>query len=219
MGDSTMQHNTAKTYPQVGWPDALHLFLKRNIKICNFAKNGCSTKSFIDLGYFEEANQAIEKGDFCFIQFGHNDAKADNPLRYTSFDDYYNNLVKYIEMIKNKEAIPILLTPIYRRYFDDKGQIIDHCHLEYPMQMKKVANDYQVTLIDTCQLTKDLLIKLGDEASKRLFMNFPKGLYDNYPEGLKDNTHLRFDGAYEICKIIVEELLKINHPIRDCFGE
>ena len=38
-------------------------------------------------------------------------------------------------------------------------------------------------------------------------------LYSNYPNGLCDNTHLRFDGAYQISKLIIEEFKKINHPI------
>ena len=38
MGDSTMQQNFASTYPQVGWPQALPLFLNNKVEILNFAR-------------------------------------------------------------------------------------------------------------------------------------------------------------------------------------
>ena len=49
-----------------------------------------------------------------------------------------------------------------------------------------------------------------EEKSKELFMNFKANIYKNYPEGKTDNTHLRLKGAKEICKILVNEISKID---------
>lgn len=214
MGDSTMQQNYADTYPQVGWPQALPLFLDKHVEIHNFARNGCSTKSFRDLGHFDRLKKCAKPGDYCFIQFGHNDAKEDNPLRYAeAHTDYYKNLHQYIDELEELGVTPILLTSIYRRFFEADGTISDICHGDYPDVMKKVAKERNLILIDACSVTKQYLNELGDEPSKRLFMQFGPGIYKNYPNGLYDNTHLRFDGAYEISRLIIEEFKKINHPI------
>lgn len=52
------------------------------VLIRSYAKNGRSTKSFLDEGRFEPVKQAMKPGDFLFIQFGHNDEKADE-VRHT----------------------------------------------------------------------------------------------------------------------------------------
>lgn len=214
MGDSTMQTNDATTYPQVGWGQMLPLFFKSNIKILNFAKNGCSTKSFYDLGIFNKVLNEIEEGDYCFIQFGHNDQKVDNPLRYTNKDTTYKtNLSFYIDEIKQRKGIPVLLTSIYRRYFDDNKQIMEEVHQGYPEAMIELAWQEDVLVLDICRLSKELLSALGEENSKRLFMIFPAGDYHNYPQGMNDNTHLRSDGAFLMAKLVVDELKKINHPL------
>ncbi len=210
MGDSTMQDNDYKTYPQVGWIQALRLFV--NIEIHNFAKNGCSTKSFIDFGYAKKAFDDIESLDYVLIEFGHNDQKVTDPTRFADSNKYKENLKYFIKSIKEKGGIPILLTPIYRRYFDD-GIIRENVHFSYPSDMIEVALDENVLCIDMTTKTKNLLSSLGDENSKRLFMNFDKGLYRNYPDGLNDNTHLRFDGAYQIATIFYESLKELNHPL------
>lgn len=216
MGDSTMQNNDANTYPQVGWVQALPLFILEDIKIMNFAKNGCSTKSFIDLGLFEKTLSKVEVGDYCFIQFGHNDAKKDNPMRYTHPNTTYKqNLRYFIDSIQEKGGTPILLTSIYRRQFNESGEIKSNTHLGYPHAMIEVGKETKTFLIDMCSLTKEHFQNLGDEASKRLFMNFKEGVYDNYPLGLQDDSHLRFDGAYDVSKIFINEILKHNHYLRD----
>lgn len=216
MGDSTMQQNFEDTFPQVGWPQALPLFLRPNVvSILNFAHNGCSTKSFKDLGYFDELLKHAKKGDYCFIEFGHNDEKENNPLRYARpFIEYKENLNYFIDKLENKGVTPILLTPVYRRMFKDGHPDIE-CHKDYPQAMAEVAKERGVFLIDVTQKSMELLDKVGFDGSRRFYMNFDKGIYDNFKDGLNDNSHLRFDGAYEIAKIVVQALYDAKHPLRD----
>ena len=213
LGDSTMQYNDASTYPQMGWGQMLPLFFDKTVEIKNYAKNGCSTKSFIDLGIYDLAINEVKEGDYVVIQFGHNDQKVDNPLRYTTpFGTYQENLRKMASDVITKGAIPIFCTSIYRRFFD-ANVIRDNVHGPYPKAMIEVAKELKVLCIDMCSITKQLYAKLGDIESKKFFMIFDQGKYEHYPNGMYDNTHLRADGAYEMAKIFTEELKKINHPL------
>ena len=214
IGDSLMQYNDESTYPQTGWPQALSEFIKDGIEVLNFAHNGASTKSIQDLGFYSNAINSIEKGDYVFISFGHNDEKVQSPERYTRpFNEYQDNLRKFIDEVRSKGGTPILLTPIYRRLFKD-GVIVDGVFGEYPLAMKEVAKEKDVYLIDMTTLVKNVYSSLGDEASKKYVMNFAPGIYENYPEGKEDNTHLRPEGSKLIVSIILRQIIKDNHYLK-----
>ncbi|MDD3171768.1 MAG: rhamnogalacturonan acetylesterase [Bacilli bacterium] len=164
MGDSTMQYNDATTYPQTGWGQMLPLFFNQDVAILNFARNGCSTKSFIDLGIFSKALNEVDETTYCLIQFGHNDQKKDNPLRYAERDtDYKDNLRHYIREIINRKGNPILITSVYRRFFDKNDDLIDDVHLGYPKAMMEVAQEMNIPCIDVCCQTKKMISYMGSE--------------------------------------------------------
>lgn len=77
--DSTVQTNDYTTYPQTGIGQVFPLFVKPEYQVCNHAKNGRSTKSFMDEGRLKAIEEKIGAGDFLFIQFGHNDEKKRIP--------------------------------------------------------------------------------------------------------------------------------------------
>ena len=58
-------------------------------------------------------------------------------------------------------------------------------------------------------LSMELLKTLGEEKSRRLYMNFDAGIYENYTHGKDDNSHLRPDGAYEFSKLAASQIIKI----------
>ena len=47
-GDSTVQTNDYSTFPQTGIGQVFPIFLKEGYQVENHAKNGRSTKSFLD---------------------------------------------------------------------------------------------------------------------------------------------------------------------------
>lgn len=205
MGDSTCQTNDETTFPQVGWGQFLQEYINCSYKVVNLAKNGRSSKSFIDEGLYKPCLESIKKGDFLFIQFGHNDEKND-PSRATSpFTTYLDNLHFLISIAKNAGATPVLLSSIYRRHFIN-GKIVDNCHLDYPQAMEELSKKENVIYIDMCSLTKDYLQSIGEEASKELFMNFPSSTYPLYPKGKEDNTHLREKGARVVLSLLISSI-------------
>lgn len=106
IGDSTMQYNNIFSYPQTGWGQVLHLFTKNNWLIEDHAKNGRSTKSFIDEGRFKNVLDKLSQGDYVICQFGHNDEKDNDLTRYTDKDtSYLDNLAYFHDEVEKKERI------------------------------------------------------------------------------------------------------------------
>lgn len=218
--DSTVAQNNIFSYPQTGIGQALPLFLKREHIVHNYAMNGRSTKSFIDEGRLAAICKEIREGDFLFIQFGHNDEKKEDPTRYTEpYGSFQNKLMTFVTAAREHKAYPILITPLYRRKFDENGKLIENTHGDYPDAMKQFGQEHSVPVIDLCELSRKLLIKTGDENSKQWFMNFPAGLYPNYPKGKEDNTHLRYEGAICFAGMIAAELKKLGGIYADLLLE
>ena len=97
-GDSTVKYNRMDTYPQTGIGQVLGLYLKPEVQVFDMAENGRSTKSFMDEGRLAAIERELKPGDFFFIQFGHNDEKKEDPLRYTeAFGSFQENLRTYIQ--------------------------------------------------------------------------------------------------------------------------
>lgn len=203
IGDSTVQLNKIDTYPQTGMSQVLELFLAPEVRVMPHGKNGRSTKSFLDEGLFEPVRQQMGPGDFLLIQFGHNDNKAD-PLRHTDpFGSYQENLRYYIREARSRGANPVLITPISRRHFDDRGNFVPGSHGAYPEAMRQVGQQEGVPVADLTALTENYLAQLGDEASRPLFI---------WP---KDNTHLKYDGAVQMVRFLCRELERFGSPYRE----
>lgn len=192
--------------PEKGWGQIFPLYLKEGIKVDNHAVNGRSTKSFMDEGRWDKVLELMKPGDYVIIEFGHNDQKSKDPKRYADPDKAYrNNLKKYIADTRAKGAHPLLATPIVRRKFDEKGQLMD-THGAYPQVVKEVGQEENVPVLDLHDKSQELVKNYGDERSKQLYLHIAAGEYESLPEGKEDNTHLSPLGAFRICDLVAEEL-------------
>jgi len=209
-GDSTVAQNRIGSYPQTGIGQVMELYLKEDIKVYNFARNGRSTKSFINEGILDKIEIELQKGDFLFIQFGHNDQKDDEERNTKPFSTYQEYLTKYIEVAQNCGAYPVLITSLYRRIFSSDGHIKDDVHYDYPDAMKQLGEKLNVPVIDLCQKSKELFEKAGDEDSKKWFMHLQKGEFISHIEGLEDNTHLRYEGAVKMAGLVAQGVTELG---------
>lgn len=210
-GDSTVQYNSILTYPQTGIGQVFHLFVKPEVRIENYAKNGRSTKSFLEEGRFSAISDKIKEGDFLFIQFGHNDEKKQDPARYTEPDTtFQENLAVFIDAAREKKAFPVLITPVERRCFGEDGCLQAGEHTAYVVAMKQTAEAFGVPLIDLCAMSRKKLIEAGTERSKEWYMHLPAGRYASHPEGLTDNTHLQYEGAVIYAECIAKGLKELG---------
>lgn len=112
-GDSTVQTNDYTTYPQSGIGQAFSIYVRREYTVENHARNGRSTKSFIDEGRLDAIERQLSPGDFLFIQFGHNDEKSQDETRYTEpHGSFIDNLGCMIRAAEAHGAYPVLITPL-----------------------------------------------------------------------------------------------------------
>jgi lysophospholipase L1-like esterase len=206
-GDSTAATKTADKKPETGWGERIAELFSNNVEFVNFALNGRSSKSFIDEGHLQRIADLISSGDFLFIQFGHNDEKPDLELHTDAFSTYKFYLKKYIEVAKKANAIPVLLTSIQRRNFNKDGAIQD-THGNYPIAMKELAIELNVTLIDLGEKSRILFNTLGTEKTKEIFLWVSPNESQNYPEGVQDNTHFSENGAKKIATLVVEGIIE-----------
>ena len=214
IGDSTMANKTKpEQNPERGWGQMLPLFFNDNITIDNRAQNGRSTRSFIAEKRWDDILKTLKKGDYVFIQFGHNDQKEKDSTRYTNpHTAYRHNLIRFVEETRAKGATPILFSSIVRRNFNEKGVLIS-THGEYTMEVRLVAQEYNVPFIDMEYYTELLEQSYGPEKSKQLHLHFKAGEIPYYKEDKADDTHLGVKGATAVAKIAVEELKKTKLDI------
>ena len=117
-GDSTMAAKLPEKRPETGWGEMLGAHFKHGkVRIENRAMNGRSTKTFISEGRWQAVVDDLKKGDYVFIQFGHNDSSKDKGERYTPPEDYRKNLIRFVKDVRAKKAHAVLLTPVMRRRF------------------------------------------------------------------------------------------------------
>ncbi len=206
IGDSTMaDKDTTGNNPERGWCQMLPAFFDTTaVKIDNRAKNGRSSRSFITEGLWLQVLDNLQKGDYVFIQFGHNHSKPDTARRTDPHTTYRANLIRYITETRAKGAIPVLFTSIVRRSFDSEGNQINTLG-EYPAVTHEVGKEMNVPVIDLNKATENLLYEYGVEGSKALFMIFEPGISKRHPNGSVDNTHLNPLGAFKVAQLAVKE--------------
>jgi len=207
IGDSTMANKpNPEENPERGWVQMLPQFLNEKVVLENHAVNGRSTRSFITEKRWDTVYNKLKKGDYVFIQFGHNDQKENSPDRYTNpHTAYRNNLIKFVEETRKKGANPILFTSIVRRNFNNDSTLVD-THGAYPMELRLVAKEYGVPFIDLQYFTEQLEESYGVEGSKELHLHYAPNEIPYYPKGKQDDTHLSKLGAKEVAKLAIQAL-------------
>ena len=234
IGDSTMANKKLEGgNPERGWGQMLSRYFTDEITIDNHAVNGRSSKSFINEGRWETVLSKIQRGDYVFIQFGHNDEK-DDPNRHTDPGTTFDaNLKKFVEDTRAKGGIPILFNSIVRRNFgkadenavanaikqDDirngidpkapkdsieEGATLIDTHGAYLVSPKNVAEELNATFIDLNSLTHKLVEGMGPKKSKELYLWVEPKTVPALPNGREDNTHLNIYGASVIAEMAVK---------------
>jgi len=211
IGDSTMSQKEIKAYPETGWGMPFSYFFDSSVTVDNRAKNGRSTRTFIEEGLWKPVVDNLQEGDYVFIQFGHND-EVKTKASYTTEEEFTANLVKYVSESRNKKAVPILLTPVARRKFDSSGRI-EGTHDVYSELVRRTAKKYNVPMIDLDRKGQQLLQQMGVERSKYLFNYLEPNEHPNYPDGKKDDTHFSELGARKVAQIVLAEIKNQNLPV------
>lgn len=213
-GDSTIAIKQTTAYPETGWGMPFVHFWDSTMQVNNLAKNGRSTKTFINEGLWQQVVDGASEGDYVFIQFGHNDESIEKKERYTNPEEFKKNLTKFVQEARALKATPILLTPVSRRKFDDAG-IAQETHKVYSQLVKEVAAAENVLFIDLDTKSRALYQEFGKENSTLLFLQLKAGEHPNYPDGKVDNTHFNELGARLIAQLVLKEIKALNTGLNE----
>ncbi|MBD5780260.1 pectate lyase [Pelagicoccus sp. NFK12] len=220
VGDSTMADKPRPTTPEKGWGQLLREYALLPLRVDNHARNGRSTKSFIDEGRWDEVVSRLKEGDWVLIQFGHNDEKEHKPSVYAeAHTSYRDNLRRMVRETRAKGANPILATSVARRKWDDAGERMVPTHGDYPLVVRQVAEAEKVPMLEMETLTTALEESKGVEGSKKLHLWFEAGELAIRPEGLSDNTHYSRLGAREVAALAIGEMRRLELPIARYFAD
>ncbi len=212
-GDSTAAEYGPERAPRNGWGQQLQSFLDpAYYEVRNHAIGGRSARSFIEEGRLQPIAKELRKGDVLLVQFGHNDAKVEDPSRYNEPRQAYPQwLMRYVALARERGATPVLVTPVTRRVWDS-GSLLD-THAHYTEAVRELAAREQVALVDLNASSTAWIRALGDEASTPYFEHAPG-------RGVHDDTHFSVAGATLVACLVVRDWKALDpalaaHVVRD----
>lgn len=226
LGDSTIKSYVFEEAPMSSWGQIFHKMFNLNmVNVINYSQGGRSFKSSYAEGRFNDLLLNGKRGDYVLIQFGHNDVKDDENIRFGrgTTDEVYKSYIKdiYLPAIKAMGMIPILVTPMSS--INGEAKPGDHFVNSFnvrklPEIMKKSGEELAVTVIDLNSESINYYNEIGAEATIAIFMSIEAGeapgksnagSYANgHPSGKIDGTHYKEALAKQFARIIVTEIYK-----------
>ncbi len=196
-GDSTVCDQP--TEPWNSWGQMLPRFFKPKIAVANHAESGETVANSLRAQRFEKVFSLMKRGDYLFVQFGHNDMKdkATNAL-----ETYKANLKSIIARTRSLSGTPVLVTSMER-----KAGVEGPTLMGYPQAVRDVAREEKCALIDLNAMSLQFYRALGEDLGK----------------AFQDGTHHNNYGSYELAKCVVEGIkqdkLALARDIVDRFGD
>ena len=189
-----------------GWGPGFCATLTVNVTCVDDAQNGRSSKSYLDEGLWTKA--LAEKGQYYFIQFGHNDQK-DDPARHTDPDTTYaENLRRYVRDARALGAIPILVSPLSRRNYRD-GTLADDGLSAYAAAAQRVAAEEKVTFVNLFALSQQLLKGTTQEQADSFdATNHPDAKAEGSSVHKPDRTHLNEKGKAVFGRMVADNVIR-----------
>lgn len=195
IGDSTVASypRPPKDRPDLtGWGQVFGEFFSGRVEVRNFALSGRSSKSFLRENRWQPVLDA--KPDFVFIQFGHNDQPGKGDRTTDPNGDFRDNLRLYISDTRKAGAVPVFVTPVARRTFQN-GKPVTTLQ-PYADAMFAVGKETKTPVIDLHAASFRLYGKLGDEGSA------------DFSPSASDRTHFSRKGAREMASLVAAAIPK-----------
>ena len=169
VGDSTMA-------PHSGWGGAFCAqHVKSSVACLNTGRGGRSTRSYRQEGGWDivlaEAAVPGYRETYVLIQFGHNDQSTKPERRTDETTEFPANLRRFVEEVRAKGAIPVLVTPLTRREFKD-GKL-KNTLASWSDQVRGVAKALDVPLVDLNALSAAQVQEMGAEMATKLAQEAP----------------------------------------------
>ncbi|MEO8236518.1 MAG: rhamnogalacturonan acetylesterase [Flavobacterium sp.] len=209
-GDSTVTDQDVE--PWASWGQFITNYFDDTVVVANYAYSGSSLGSFKGSNRLKKILSEIKKGDYLFVEFGHNDEKIKGEGN-GAWGSYSTLLSEFVQSARDKGAIPVLVTPTQRRAFNENGTLKE-THGEFPAAMREVAKKNYIALIDITKITTELYEAWGDAASRKGFVQYPANTFPGQEKALEDNTHFNSFGANEIALCVVKGIRESDIPLK-----
>jgi lysophospholipase L1-like esterase len=200
MGDSTMCDQP--TEPFNSWGQMFTNWFKPGIAISNQAESGDSLPPAINGKRLAKMTSTMKKGDYLFVQFGHNDMKsaAEAGTRYGEL------LAQVVNEVRAHGGTPVIVTSVSRESFNSEGKITNNFianGTDFIAEARKAAQVNNCTLIDLNAQSAKFYEALGPAKAPVAFAN------------PTEKTHHSDYGSYEISKIMVQGIIDAKLPLAD----
>ena len=190
-GDSTVASYAGE---KLGWGSPIGNYFVSGTEVQNLAKGGRSSKTFISEGLWK--NAVAQKGNFVFIQFGHNDQGKGHT---TASGTFKSNLRKMISDVKKNKGIPVIVSSPTRLRFVNPSSMTSATMTSelapFANAAREVATSEGVPFINLYEASRKKYIQLGENSSLSYFV---KG----------DRTHTNAKGANLLASLVAQEMKK-----------
>jgi lysophospholipase L1-like esterase len=172
-----------------GWGPGMNGYFKANALVLNYAQPWTSTKVFLQSAEYDK--MLLVQPNYVLMEYAYSDGGPD-PDRYTSPQEFADNLRQIGHIIQGFNGVPVFLTLHADRQWDENGNLIPSDH-SYNAITKQVAAELKAPLIDWYKITFDEFTKLGKDGCA--FM-----IYD--PGNLADGLHSSPAGAVYLSQLL-----------------
>ena len=208
-GNSTVVDQDSE--PWASWGQMVTRWFDSSVAISNHAESGLTARTFLGGNRLEKILTMMRPGDYVVCEFGHNDEKEKRPGDGAWYH-YVYNLKIFIDKVRQAGGNIIFCTPTQRRAWQDDNIHLKDTHGDFPAAMFSVAKREGVPVIDLNSMTRTFLETLGFEGSKKALVHYPANTYPGQDKPLADNTHFNPYGAYEVAKMVVSGMQRLNLP-------
>ncbi|OYT91730.1 MAG: hypothetical protein CFE43_11550 [Burkholderiales bacterium PBB3] len=241
VGDSTAATYERQRMPRMGWGQVFEAEFKADsgVKVINGARAGRSSRDFYNGGWYRQMTRFMRPGDYVLIAHGHNDqnCNAHKPLRgpadvanlctypndvqgqpqfptWQAHMAFQNALAVYVQDVRAKGAIPVLLTPTVRflnadrkaAYVgEDKRPVVStHFTRQDASGGFAYVGNYVQTIRDTAVAYQVPLVEL--EAKTIAFANTHPTDWTDYWLEAAATTHFQERGARAMAALVAQGL-------------
>jgi lysophospholipase L1-like esterase len=184
VGDSTSTDQMVE--PWNSWGQMIPRWFKPEIAVANFGESGETLAGVTGEHRFDKIYGLLKKGDYVFIQFGHNDMKTGGQA---GLDRFKVTLADTVAKIKEHGAQPVIVTAVARA----PGSSGFNGYVEGAQEVGKNTDTPVVELNASSQA---LYAALGGDVLKAFTIN---------PDtNQQDKTHHNNYGSYEVSKLVIE---------------
>jgi lysophospholipase L1-like esterase len=199
VGDSTVAE-------EGGWGPGFCKILTANVTCVDLARNGRSTKSYIDEGLWAKA--LAEHGQYYFIQFGHNDQKPAPSVHTDAQTSFAANLQRFISDVRGIGGIPVLVTPLSRRNYRDGALIEDDGLGDYAAAMHRVAEEDDVTVVDLLSISRHILSGMDQQQADQFDAQAHPDANAENGAAKPDRTHLNEHGKKVFGRLVADNVVR-----------